>query len=51
MESGKLRDYGGNYDVFLARNASEATVMADKEEKQKELAKKQIKAKSKVSRV
>lgn len=47
VEGCKLRDYGGDYELFLSKNASEASVMADKAAKQRELEKKQIKAKSK----
>lgn len=48
VEGHKLKDYGGDYELFLEKNASEADVMAEKQAKQKELEKKQIKAKSKV---
>lgn len=51
MEGCKLRDYGGDYEVFLEQNAGEAEIMAEKVEKQKEVQKKQIKAKSKVRQV
>ena len=48
MEGCKLKDYGGDYEVFMEENQEEAEIMAEKEEVKKEQAKKQIKAKSKV---
>ena len=48
VEGCKLRDYGGDYELFLEKNSKEAKTMADKEVKQKELQKSQIKSKSKV---
>ena len=48
MEGSKLRDYGGDYELFLEKNSKEARAMSDKETKQKELQKSQIKSKSKV---
>ena len=49
VEGCKLRDYGGDYELFLEKNSKEAKAMSDKQDKQKELAKSQIKSKSKVS--
>lgn len=49
VEGCKLKDYGGDYNVFMEGNEVEAEKMAQKEEAQKEQAKSQIKAKSKVS--
>lgn len=49
VEGCKLKDYGGDYNVFIEGNEVEAEKMAEKEEAQKEQAKKQIKAKSKVN--
>lgn len=49
VEACKLRDYGGDYDIFLEKNTKEAATMSEKLDKQKELQKSQIKAKSKVS--
>lgn len=48
VEGCKLRDYGGDYELFLEKNSKEAEKMADKATKQKELQKSQIKSKSKV---
>ena len=48
VEGCKLKDYGGDYNVFIEGNEVEAEKMAEKEEAQKEQAKSQIKAKSKV---
>ncbi len=50
MENCKLRDYEGDYDLFLEKNEGEADVMAEKEAKKKEVEKSQIKAKSKARR-
>jgi ATPase subunit of ABC transporter with duplicated ATPase domains len=47
VENCKLRDYEGDYDLFLEKNEGEADAMADKEAKKKEVEKSQIKAKSK----
>lgn len=48
VENNKLKNYGGDYDMFLEKNAAEATAMAEKEVKAKEQLKSQIKSKSKV---
>lgn len=50
MEACKLKDYGGNYELFLEKNKKEADKMAEKQGRQKELQKSQIKSKSKVGR-
>lgn len=47
VEKCKLRDYEGDYDLFLEKNEGEADAMAEKEAKKKEVEKSQIKAKSK----
>ena len=47
VENCKLRDYEGDYDLFLEKNEGEADAMAEKEAKKKEVEKSQIKAKSK----
>lgn len=47
VEKCKLKDYEGDYELFLEKNEKEADVMAEKEAKKKELEKSQIKAKSK----
>ena len=48
MEDCQLRDYQGDYEIFLEQNETEAEVMEEKEERRRELEKTQIKAKSKV---
>ena len=48
VDNCKLKDYKGDYEVFMEENQDEADVMAEKEKAQKEQAKSQIKAKSKV---
>ncbi|KAK9842531.1 hypothetical protein WJX81_004688 [Elliptochloris bilobata] len=50
VEKCKLKDYEGDYELFLEKNEGEAGVMAEKEAKKKELEKSQIKAKSKMSK-
>ena len=49
VENNKLKNYGGDYEVFLEKNAAEAEAIAGKEVKVKEQLKKQIKSKNKVS--
>ena len=49
VENCKLKDYGGAYEVFLQKNSGEAEVMAANSDQQKEVAKKQVKSRSKVS--
>ena len=39
MENCKLRDYEGDYDLFLEKNEGEADAMAEKEAKKKEVEK------------
>ncbi|PRW33209.1 ABC transporter F family member 5 [Chlorella sorokiniana] len=50
VDSGKLVDYQGDYELFLEQNEEEAEKMEAKEEKQREIEKSQIKAKSKMSK-
>lgn len=47
-EDQKLKDFQGDYEYYLSQNDVEAEKMAVKEERQEEIAKAQIKAKSKV---
>jgi ATPase subunit of ABC transporter with duplicated ATPase domains len=50
VEDGQLIDYEGDYELFLEKNAAEALREGKKEEDKKEVAKSQIKAKSKMSK-
>jgi hypothetical protein len=51
VEGRKLRDYKGDYEYFLEQNEDEAAKMEAKEEKAKEIAQDNIKAKSKMTKV
>lgn len=50
VEDLQLKDFKGDYEYFLEQNDGEAAKMEVKEERQREVAKDNIKAKSKMSK-
>uniref|UniRef100_A0A7S0R499 ABC transporter domain-containing protein n=1 Tax=Chlamydomonas leiostraca TaxID=1034604 RepID=A0A7S0R499_9CHLO len=50
VEKCKLRDFKGDYEYYLEQNSEEAAKMEVKEERQKEIEKDNIKAKSKMTK-